>query len=89
MIPPSLKSKLPSAGPSKHSIESTTERVKSPRVLNHHRQTSVTESESEDSDEFGASKKKKNIVPGEYDASQYDTLDVNEDIKEQFQYIIK
>lgn len=46
-------------------------------------------SDSDESDEMGITRKKKNAVVGEYDASQYDNLEVNDEITEIFQYITK
>lgn len=76
--------KAPSAGPSN---QQSTTRVKSPRPREKQRMPSV--SDSDESDEMGITKKKKSSIPGEYDPAQYEHLEVNEDIKEMFQYIVK
>lgn len=71
--------KLPSAGPSKRN------RILSPKP----KPESLSESDSDDSDEIGGSKKNEISPPGEYNPSQYNDLDVGDDITEQFQFITK
>lgn len=46
----------------------------------------ITSSESEDSDN---DEKGKVVIPGEYDPKIYENLDVDEETKEMFQYILK
>ncbi|KAF2904800.1 hypothetical protein ILUMI_01365 [Ignelater luminosus] len=77
--------KAPSAGPSNR--QSAT-RIKSPRLREKQERMSSV-SDSDESDEMGITKKKKSSIPGEYDPAQYQHLEVNEDIKEIFQYIVK
>lgn len=71
--------KLPSAGPSNRN------RINSPEP----KPESLSESDSGDSDEIEGSKKNGISPPGEYEPSQYNDLDVGDDIKEQFQFITK
>ncbi|KAK5649895.1 hypothetical protein RI129_000924 [Pyrocoelia pectoralis] len=53
------------------------------------KQHKVSYSDSDESDELGNTKKKRVIIPGEYNSASYDDLDVSNDVKEVFQYITK
>lgn len=71
--------KLPSAGPSNPNRA----------VKRQDPHESLSDSESDDSDDMGRSKKNDVTPPGEYDPAQYNDLDVSDDIREQFQFITK
>lgn len=72
-----IRQRIASAGPSGRQ---TVTKMRSPLSLEHQELSSDSESE--------ISERKRNI-PGEYDANQYQDLDVNNEIKDLFQYIIK
>ncbi|XP_068912611.1 intraflagellar transport protein 46 homolog isoform X1 [Tenebrio molitor] len=71
-------SKLASPGPSGRQTVVRT------RPLNKSRLSSESDLDESDDDD-----KTKGTIPGEYDAKQYEDLDVNSDTKEVFQYITK
>ncbi|KAJ8945819.1 hypothetical protein NQ314_009041 [Rhamnusium bicolor] len=75
-----LISKIPSAGPSGRQTVLK-------KKLTSNEKLGQMSSESEDSD--NEQEKGKFIVPGEYDPKMYENLDVDDDAKEIFQYILK
>lgn len=76
----SSQTRIPSAGPSGRQ---TVAKIRSP--IFDHGQRPSSESDTDDSER----KKLKGPLPGEYDPTIFEDLDVSEEIKEVFQYITK
>lgn len=75
-----IRRRIPSAGPSGRQ---TVTKIRSPPMIQEQHLSSGSESDISDNID------KKVNVPGEYDPTQYENLDVNSEIKELFQYITK
>lgn len=82
----SSSARPPSAGPSQRR---TSLRSHPPAILDIQKLPETADSDDTDSDDTHGKIGGKVAIPGEYDPTLYDNLDVNEDVREVFQYITK